>query len=149
MPSNQSRWIKQINKQIKTTMQLTLKERLFIYALLDGYKGGISKIKQISEDIKNVAITVDEWKEAGRVNTIEVEGVSTDYPFGDESVDNILKDGGKFVGYKWDEAKVLKEIEFQGDTTEYITEKLKEIDSKGEVSLKDTEIVSLFDKFVK
>lgn len=105
-----------------TTVSLTIGERLAALKLFDAFKGGLSQLSVILEDVKKFVVTEEEWTAAGLTKT----------PSGD----------GKTEQWKWDE-KEPKSIEIQKDSVDYLTSKIQEKSDAGEVSLADVALISL------
>lgn len=107
------------------TVTLTIGERLAALVLFDAFKGSISQLAVVHDDIKKVAIPLADWEAAGR--------------------EIVKSEDGKNESWKWNEAdeKTWKEIEIGDDSVEYLIKSIKGKSDAGEISLKDTALISL------
>jgi len=132
-------------------VSLTLKERHLLFGVLATWKGGMDEMPYIADDVKSINVTEEEWTKANRVMFVAVK----------------MKDGGKEVmidskefdntkmelvpernGYwTWDE-KVIneKEVEISPASAKYLKKILDDKSAKGEIELKDKEMVDLLKK---
>lgn len=108
------------------TVSLSLAERVNVVAVLNDFKGGLDKLAVILEDVKAIAVTAEEWKEAGQVI-------------------KDLGDGQQQV--TWQDDKVAdKEINLQPATVDYIREVIKKKDESGEFGVTDKAFITLKEK---
>jgi hypothetical protein len=103
----------------------TFKERLYLIGLLNKFKGSLSGLAHILEDLKKLDISQQERKEMN------------------------LREEPKGSGLlKWDNEKEL-EITLSEATIEYIQETIKEKDSKKDFTIEDSVLIHLLDKIKK
>lgn len=110
------------------TIKMTLGERLASLKMFDAFKGSMATMKALLDDVKQLPISEEEWKDANLVKT----------PF-------VAADGSQQEQWKWDE-KVEKEVTFQPETVDYLKAQVKAKSDSGEISLADAPLVSLDDK---
>lgn len=105
------------------TITLTIGERMAIIRILDGFKGSITALSAVLDDVKKIGIQPEEWDAAGRTIT--------------------KTDAGE--QWKWNETdeKTWKEIVLEQETVDYIKKDIKEKSDKGEITISDTALVSL------
>lgn len=107
------------------TISLNVSERLFAITILNTFKGSLSDLAVILEDIKQFPLLEDEWEKAER-KTTQV-GQETLTQWNDEK-------GGE------------KEINLQNETIDYLMETIKEKDKKKEFGLVNRAAITLFEK---
>jgi len=119
------------------TIKLNLSERVFAIDLLNQYKGDHETLAFVLNDIKEFAITDEEWEKGERIikNKLDKEGKI-------ESSD-----------WSWDDAKGgEKEIKVSDKVVEYLIKKIDEKD-KGEgfsiIKTIDRAVISLVKKLSK
>ena len=109
---------------------LSVSERLYSLVLLNQFKGNLEILTDILEDIKGFRITEKEWEKANKqINTVTSE------------------DGKPITSWTWDDIKGgEKEIEITKSTRDYLIEKIKEANDKGQFTLQDHAAISLNSK---
>lgn len=109
------------------TLLLNLSERYYCIALLNEFKGPSSSLALIFDDLKLLVITEEEWEKAGR---------------------KIAEDeSGNAISASWDNEKGGdKSIDLTNEATSYLRGVLNEKDQKGEFTLKDVHLASLYEK---
>jgi hypothetical protein len=119
------------------TIKVTIGERYALLNIFDAFKGSLSETVAMMDDIKQVFISKEEWKKAGRVILGKDGQVKTDQ-------DN-LEQGDSL---KWNEAdeKTWKEITLQPEVVGYIQKTMKEKSDKAEFTLRDLALISLSKK---
>ena len=102
---------------------LTIGERLAALKIFDAFKGSVTELVTIMDDVKALVITPEEWEKANRVVTKTEVGEQ----------------------WKWDEAveSTWKEIELQAASVSYL---LKSITEKTDVTIADIALISLSNK---
>lgn len=111
-------------------LNLTVSERIYGLALLNQFKGNLETLVDVLDDIKEFRMTDEEWEKADKqVNTVMGE------------------DGKPITSWTWNDDKGgEKEIEVSNATKDYLTEKIKEANDKGEFTLQDRAAVTLNEK---
>lgn len=111
-------------------LSLTVSERIYALALLNQFKGNLETLIDVMEDIKGFRMTDGEWEKADKqVNTVMGE------------------DGKPVTSWTWNDDKGgLKEIEIGKTTKDYLVEKIKEANDKGEFTLQDRAAITLSEK---
>ena len=111
-------------------LSLTVSERIYSLALLNQFKGTLETLVDVMEDIKGFRMTEAEWTKA------------------DKQVNTVMSDEGKpITSWVWDDAKGgEKEIEITKSTKDYLIEKIKEANDKGQFTLQDRAAVTLSEK---
>jgi hypothetical protein len=110
-----------------TNINLTIGERLASLKILDSFKGSITELASVLEDVKRLVVTSAEWEAANRVITKNADGES----------------------WKWDEnEKTNKGIELLPETIAYLTKTINDKSTKGEVTIADASLVSLQSKLI-
>lgn len=104
------------------TLTLTIGERVAALKLFDAFKGSITALATLLDDVKQFTVTEEEWTEANLVKTPQ--------PNGD-------------IQWKWDEEKVMKEVTLQDPTADYLKGELKRRSEANEITLADIALVSL------
>jgi len=132
-------------------VSLTLKERHLLFGVLATWKGGMDEMPFVSDDVKAVNVTDEEWKKANRVIHVWVKmkegGVEV-------MIDSTKYDGTKMDlipeknGYwTWDEKKVAdKEVEVSPASAKYLKKLMDDKSAKNEIELKDKDLVDLLKK---
>ena len=108
-------------------VKLTISERIATLSILNLFKGNLETMGILLEDIKQLPVTDEEWKKAGKKETTS----------------------GVEVQWTWDDDKgEEKEIEFQKQTVDYLKKAIDEKDKKGEMTLSSTDraLASLYKK---
>ena len=104
------------------TVNLTIGERIAALKLFDAFKGSLTTLATLLEDVKQFTITDEEWKEAGLVKTDKPDGTST---------------------WNWTEGKVNKEITLQQPSIDYLKQSIKTKSDAGEITLADVALSTL------
>lgn len=104
------------------TVSLTLGERLAAVRLFDLFKGSISVLSILLEEVKKFVINAEEWEKANLVKTPAGDGTES---------------------WKWSEEGTDKDIEVQPETVEYLLAEIKKKSDAGEITLADVALVSL------
>ena len=110
------------------TISLTLGERLQALRIMDSFKGNLTTMSALLEDVKPMAITDEEWKAADLVKTKSADGQTE--------------------SWKWNEEGQEKEIEIQQPTLDYISAEIKRMSDANEITLAQVALISL-DKKLK
>lgn len=110
------------------TVTLSLGERLAATKIFDAFKGGLSTLSALLDDVKKVIISPDEWEKAGLVKTPQL-GVDGK-PTGQES-------------WSWKEDGNEKTIELEKESVDYLLESIKAKSEAKELTIGDINIVSL------
>ena len=102
---------------------LTIGERLAALKIFDAFKGSISELSTIMDDVKQLVITPEDWTAANRVVT--------------------KTDGGE--QWKWDETvkSTWKNIKLEQASVGYLVKTIKE---KADVTIADIALISLNNK---
>ena len=105
------------------TITLTIGERLAALKIFDAFKGSVTELVTIMDDVKALVITPGEWEKAKRVVTKTEVGEQ----------------------WKWDEATeaTWKDVELQAASVSYL---LKSITEKTDVTIADIALISLSNK---
>lgn len=109
------------------TVTLTLGERLAAIKLFDGFKGSISTLATLIDDVKPFTISAEEWEKAELVKTQNKNAQGE--PDGTEQ-------------WKWNDT-VEKEITMQDSTVTYLKDEIKKKSDAGEITLADIALVTL------
>ena len=108
---------------------LTISERVPLIKILNDFKGNLSTLSLVLEDIKKVAITPAEWEKAGLVKNDAGEGKET---------------------WLWkDEEDTFKTVEFNQEVIDFVLESIKSKEDSKEITLADIALISLKDKLLK
>lgn len=108
---------------------LTISERLAAAKLFNEFKGSITQLAQINDDIKLIAMTKEEW------DAVKV----TKTPGKD-------KEGNPLETWNWDDEGTEKAISLGQESVEYLRAKIKAKSDSGELTLEDKGLVSLSEK---
>ena len=109
-------------------LKLTIQERIAAAGIFDQFKGSITQLAAILDDVKTIAVTPDEWKAVNLVKT-PVEG-------GREN-------------WQWDPAldeQNAKTVSMSQEAADYLAKEIKTRSDEGTLSLADKGIVSLYKK---
>lgn len=104
------------------TVTLTIGERVAALKLFDAFKGSITTLATIIDDVKQFPITTEEWEQAELVKTPGEDGTEQ---------------------WKWNEEKVNKEVTLQESSVTYLKDEIKRRSDAGEITLADIALVSL------
>ena len=103
---------------------LNLGERVALLRLFDAFKGSITALASILDDVKKVSITSEEWEKAKLVKTKGEDGVET---------------------WKWNEIEET-EIELSKEGIDYVKAEIKRKSDANEITLGDVSLLSLENK---
>lgn len=109
-----------LDKNMKVS--LNLGERVAALKIFDAFKGNISTLAVLIDDVKLFTVSEEEWKTAGLVKTQSADGTQE--------------------SWKWNEV-VEKEIEIQKESLAYLLAKIKEKSDANEITLADLALMSL------
>lgn len=102
-------------------VNLTIGERLAAIKLFDVFKGSMLAFRALLEDVKQFAVTDEEWTEASLVK-------------------NALPDGTE--NWKWTDTGT-KEITLQPETLKYLVDSIKAKSDAGDISIADVALSTL------
>lgn len=107
------------------TITLTIGERLAALRIFDAFKGGITELTSILDDVKKLIVTDEEWAEANKVVT--------------------KSEDGKTENWKWDETNEAthKEVELDSNSIGYLQRTIKSKSDNNEIVLTDLPLISL------
>ena len=105
------------------TINLTLSERIAALRLFDAFKGSITELSVVLDDVKTLTISKEEWEAAGRQTEKNPEGER----------------------WTWNDAdiKTFKDITLQSDSLDYLRKTIKERSTRKEILLSDVSLISL------
>ncbi len=107
------------------TLKLNISERVFALRYLDDFKGSISLLGKVLEDVKKFGISDEDWKKAEKTET----------KVGDQ------------IQWRWDDEKGgTKDVEVNEDVLKFLLETLQKVDKAGGFSLTDKAVVGLMTK---
>lgn len=106
------------------SLSLTIGERLAAVKILNEFKGNMSDLAGLLDDVKKFVVTEEEWAAANLVKTPNGDGTET---------------------YKWDDV-AEKTIEIADATGVYIGKKINEKSEAGELTMQDRSSMTLADK---
>jgi hypothetical protein len=144
------------------TVSLSIGERLKAIAIFDAFKGSISTLATIMDDVKSFPVTPEEWIAVGlkkivlyKLTDENGKETSVSKEYGQENKDResfeaLEKASGKTVdvqneSWKWEEAEP-KDITLNAGTVEYLLSEIKKKDDAQEITLADLPLVSLQNK---
>lgn len=107
------------------TISMTLGERVKALEIFNAFKGSLVTMKSLLDDVKPIAISDEEWKEANLVKT----------PAKNASGEDVET-------WKWDEL-VKKDITLSPESVDYLKAKIKEKSDAGEITLADVALSTL------
>ncbi len=111
---------------------ITISERVAIAKILNGFKGDLTVLSLLLEDIKKIAITEEEWTKAELKKT------------------PILNEHGEATGqesWNWqDKEELNKTVELAPDTALYILNQIKEKEEKKEITMADISLITIKEK---
>ena len=106
---------------------LTISERINCIAMINAFKGNLSDMAVLLEDVKLMNLSDKETKSIGLEEKKNEDGVVS--------------------GYQWNEEKAKdKELELQTPTKDYLVGYINDRDEAGEYTLADVQIIALRDK---
>ncbi len=106
---------------------LTIGERLAAVKLFDAFKGSLSTLSTLIEDVKVFPMSEEEWTKAGLVKTPNADGTEN---------------------WKWSEEGNTKEIDVQEPTVQYLKDEIKKKSDAGEITISDIALSTLNSKLV-
>ena len=115
------------------TVNLTIGERVAALKLFDAFKGSISQLSTLLEDVKQFTVSDEEWETAGLVKTPTVDGQGN--PDGREN-------------WKWNEVDkdgkpLTKEITLQEASLKYLKDDIQRLSDANEITIADVALVGL------
>jgi hypothetical protein len=119
---------KEVNKiiNLNTMYSLTIGERVAATKIFDEYKGNLSTLAMIFEDLKKCNVEDTEWTKAGLVKT---------------------PDGQGRVRLDWnDEGSEKNNVDLSKEGVEYLKGKIEAKNASGEFTLADKAVISLASK---
>lgn len=119
-------------------LELTIGERLAAIRIFDAFKGGLSTLSILLEDVKAFTITPEEWKAANLRKSPTDEDLAAMDPEARSKVNQT---------WNWDDVG-SKEVTVQDPTLEYLVSAIKKKSDEGDVTLADVALITL-DKKLK
>ncbi|MES2216634.1 MAG: hypothetical protein V4481_05065 [Patescibacteria group bacterium] len=109
------------------TIKLTIGERLAALKIFDAFKGGMTELSAILDDVKKLIVTEEEWTKAKLVKTPAGEGKEN---------------------WKWEEndETTHKEVELDTNSIAYLARTIKSKSDNNEIVLTDVPLISLSKK---
>ncbi len=133
-----------INKTMSKEVKLTIGERAKLIGIMNEFKGNLSTMSVLLEDIKPLTITEEDWKKAKLVKTPT-----------DEEVKKILdadpeQPSKKEVPqqWKWQEDGSERVVKLQKESVDYILNEIKKKSDAGEITINDASLIAI-DKKLK
>lgn len=116
------------------TIELSISERVAASKIINDFKGNITQLSTLLDDIKKIAITEAEWEAAGLVKTPILDKDSQ--PTGQDQ-------------WNWtDHEGAEKSIELDTDTVTYLTNDIKKRSDANEITIGDVALISLNKKLL-
>lgn len=112
-------------KAMSKELQLTIGERIAAAKIFDAFKGAITQLAAILDDVKSIVITEDEWNKAKLVKT-PVEGSTT----GAEN-------------WNWTDEGSEKTVTFSQEAVDYLRKEIKTKSEANELTLADKALITL------
>lgn len=103
------------------TLNLTIGERIKALAILDSFKGSLATLAVLLEDVKDFAVSEEEWTAANLVKTPQADGTVT---------------------WKWDDVGA-KDVKAQKATVDFLLDEIKKKSDANEITLADVSLISL------
>ena len=104
------------------SVTLSIGERLAAIKLFDAFKGSVSELAVILDDVKKLVITEEQWTAAGRTVTKTDQGEN----------------------WRWDEKEENQlAMEFGAESAAYLLKSIKDKSDKNEVTIADVALISL------
>lgn len=114
-------------------MTLTIGERLAAIKIFDLFKGSLSTLSVLLEDVRQFTITPEEWEQA------ELKKIPSD-----DALAAMEPDERAGINQTWNwQEKTPKEIALQPESAAYLKEEIKKKSDAGEVTLQDVSLVTL------
>lgn len=101
---------------------LTISERVEAAKLFDEFKGGVSALSQILEDVKGVVIPNEEWEKAKLVKKPNADGTEN---------------------WSWTDEGTEKVLSLSQESIDYLKSQIKAKDEAGALTIRDKAVVSL------
>lgn len=108
-----------------TSFQFTIGERIAALKIFDSFKGSLSVLSVLLEDVKQFTVSTEEWEQAER---------------------KIDKNADGTENWNWNDEKVVKEINLQSESAQFLKDEIKKKSDAGEVTLKDIALVNISKK---
>lgn len=109
----------------KKAVTFNISDRVAALKLFDEFKGNISALAAVFDDVKGLAVTNEEWEAAKLVKTPAGEGNEA---------------------WSWEDKDTEKEFTISDEGVEYLRAKIKAKSDAGELGLADKGILTLKDK---
>jgi hypothetical protein len=103
---------------------LNIGERIAALKIFDAFKGNISTLATILDDVKQFTVTDEEWTNANLTKTATEKGTEV---------------------WRWNEG-IQKELNLQRSTVEYLQSQIDAKSKANEITLADTNLVTLDSK---
>lgn len=113
-------------------LNLTIGERYAALKLFDAFKGSLTEMAAIIDDVKTLTISADEWEKANR-KFLDKSGMEIKEPVNSGDVTSIT----------WTEEASEKSIELDQASIDYIKKSIKEKSEKSEFTFADVAFISL------
>lgn len=111
-------------------IKFTLEERFALEKILNSFKGSISLLALVLEDIKKISLTKEDLK--------NIEGKY------------VPRDGGVMFEYKLSKSHLgEKDIDLHEDVAGFIIKSIEEKSTKGELTIHDKELINIKEKLEK
>jgi hypothetical protein len=104
-------------------INFTIGERVKMLSLFDSFKGNFTQLVSLSDDVKKVAISPDEWQKADRKI--------------------IRNEAGESWTWKEDDKTTWKDIELESVTITYLQDTIKKKSDDKEITLADVALISI------
>lgn len=116
------------------TVDLTISERFATTKIINEFKGNLTQLSTLLDDVKKIAITEEEWKAANLVKT------------------QLTDNAGNLTGQEnlqWEDLEGQeKTIELDAATITYLTDEIKKRSDANEITVGDVALISLNKKLL-
>ncbi len=122
-------------KPMTKELSFTISERVAISKILNEFKGTLTVLAILLDDIKKIAITPEEWEKAGLKKTPVLDAQGT--PTGQEN-------------WNWNDGVegLNKTVELNSETTLFLLNEIKAKEDKKEITMADISLITLKAKLV-
>ena len=126
-----------LHKTMTKELSLNISERLACRAVFDAFKGNLSTLAVILDDLKQVGVEPEEWTKAGLKKTPSDEELAALTPEARKAATQV---------WNWTDDGSEKPVTLSQDGVDYLVKTINEKSEAGELTVRDTGALTLSKK---
>lgn len=126
-----------LHKTMTKELSLNISERLAARAIFDAFKGNLSTLAVVLDDLKQIGVAPEEWTKAGLKKTPSDEELTALTPEARKTVTQV---------WNWNDEGSEKPVTLSQEGVDYLVKTINEKSEAGELTVRDTGALTLSKK---